>query len=216
LDAESDQKIWAPVVRPLERLLQGAWREAGSDPGLILSTASAEHSPSMIALLSRYKGDMEETLRRRPSAVDAWLMWLAASRKCGGWPLAPLLQALQPVPGTPPGEWPPMMVLSEFIKDARGRKDWISIRDTLAPRWEDLRSGEYRWGGGEALWNRMLSPLLEALISLGDTGSADQLLSEAAAYDRWTGLAGSARDLAIRLNRPDLATRWGGLTTRDR
>lgn len=216
LDAERDLKIWSSVVRPLDRLLQGAWREAGVDPGLIISSSAAEHSPSMVALLSRSKGDLEEALRRRPSAVEPWLVWLSASRKCGGWPLAPLLQTLQPLPGTAPGEWPPMMVLNEFVKDAKVRRDWGAIRETLEPRWEDMRTGDYRWGGGDALWNRILSPLVEALVSLGDVGAADQLLSEAAAFDRGAGLAGNARDLALRLNRPDLAARWGALTTKDR
>jgi hypothetical protein len=216
LDAESDLKIWSSVVRPLASLFQGAWREAGIDPGIILSSASAEHSPSMIALLTRYKADMEEAIRRRPNAVECWLVWLCASRKCGGWPLAPLLQTLQPLPGTAAGDWPPMMVLNEFVKDAKARHDWFAIRETLEPRWEDIRAGEYRWGGGDALWNRILSPLVEAMVSLGDVGAADQLLGEATAFDRFPGLGGNARDLATRLNRPDLAVRWGALTTKDR
>jgi hypothetical protein len=109
-----------------------------------------------------------------------------------------------------------MMVLNEFVKDAKARHDWFAIRETLEPRWEDIRAGEYRWGGGDALWNRILSPLVEAMVSLGDVGAADQLLGEATAFDRFPGLGGNARDLATRLNRPDLAVRWGALTTKDR
>lgn len=216
LDAENDLKIWSPVVLRLDRLFQGAWREAGIDPGAAISMSSAEHSPSMVALLTRYKGDMEEALRRRPNAVELWFMWLAASRKCGGWPLAPLLQSLQPLPGTSPGEWPPAMALNEFIKDAKARRDWGAIREVLEARWEGLRAGEYRWGGGENLWNRLLSPLLEALISIGDVGAADQLVGEAMAVAGWPGLSGQARDLATRLNRPDLAARWSALTPKGR
>lgn len=216
LDAESDLKIWSPVVLRLDRLFQGAWREVGIELGLTLRLSSAEHSPSMVAILTRYKGDMEEALRRRPNAVEPWIVWLAASRTCGGWPLAPLLQSLQPLPGTSPGEWPPMMALNEFIKDAKARRDWGAIREVLEARWEDLRSGEYRRGGGENIWNRLLSPLLEALVSLGDVSAADQLVSEAMAAEGWAGLPGQARDLATRLNRPDLAARWGALTPKGR
>jgi hypothetical protein len=216
LDAENDLKIWSPVVQQLDRLFQGAWREAGIDLGLALRTSSAEHSPAMVAVLTRYKGDIEEALRRKPNGWEPWMVWLQASRKCGGWPLAPLLQSLQPLPGTAPGEWPPVMALSEFIRDAKARRDWIAIREVLEARWEDMRSsGDYTWGG-DGLWNVIISPLVEALVSLGDVGTAEQLLGEANEVAGWSGLPGRARDLAIRLSRPDLAVRWGALTPKGR
>ncbi len=216
LDPDNDLKIWSPVVQQLDRLFKGAWLEAGMDPYIAIATSSAEHSPSMLTLLIRSKADMEEALRRRPNAGEPWLVWLAASRKCGGWPLLPLLQSLQPLPGTTPGEWPPMMALNEYIKDAKARRDWTAIREVVEARWEDMRVGDYRWGGAENLWNRLLSPLVEALVSLGDVGSADQVLSEALALDNWSGLPGQARDLATRLGRPDLAARWGALSPKAR
>ena len=215
LDAENDLKIWSPVVLKVDRLFQGAWREAALDLGVTISISSAEHSPSMAAVLTRYRGDMEEALRRRPNAGEFWIVWLAASRKCGGWPLAPLLQSLQPLPGTTSGEWPPAMALNQFIKDAKARHDWTGIREVLEARWENLKTSDYKWGG-PGLWSALLSPLVEALISLGDVGAAEQLVSEVNATDGWPGLPGQARDLATRLNRPDLAARWGALTPKGR
>lgn len=128
----------------------------------------------------------------------------------------PLIQSLQPLPGAGPGEWPPMMVQSEYVKDARARRDWVSIRELLEPRWEWMKSREFGQGFMGNLWGQTLSPLLEALVSLGEVEAADQLVNDAMANVAWSGLPGQARDLATRLNRPDLAARWGALTPKGR
>jgi hypothetical protein len=214
LDPESDLKIWSAVVQQLDRLFQGAWREAGYQAGLAISISAAERSPSMIAVLTRHRGDIEEALRQRPNAVDPWLVWLGASKKCG-WPLSPLLQSLQPLPGTMPGEWPPMMALTTFIKDAKARRDWIAIREVLEARWEHLKTSTDSLNG-EGWWDLLLSPLLESLISLWEVGAADLLMNEAVATEGSSELPGKARDLATRLKRPDLATRWGALLPKGR
>ena len=214
LDPESDLKIWSAVVQQLDRLFQGAWREAGYQPGLAISISAAEHSPSMIAVLTRHRGDIEEALRQQPNATDLWLVWLGASKKCG-WPLLPLLQTLQPLPGTMPGEWPPVVALTTFIKDARARRDWIAIREVLEARWEHLKTSTEALNG-ESWWGLLLSPLLESLVSLGEVGAADLLINEAVATEGSSGLPGKARDLATRLKRPDLATRWGALLPKGR
>ena len=216
LDSESDARIWSPVVQQLDGMFQGRWVEAGMRFGLAIRTSSAEHSPAMIALLTRHKGELEAALQRGPSSAEAWMAWMAAASKSEGWSLQPLLQSLQPLPGTTPSEWPPVMVLNEYIKDAKTRRDWAGIREVLEARWDDVKHSESRWGGGRGLWNLLLSPLIEALVSLGDTGAADLLLGEVATMDGWSGLPGQARDLAIRLNRPDLAARWGALTPKGR
>ena len=67
-------------------------------------------------------------------------------------------------------------------------------------------------GPGERIWSRILQPLVEALISLGDAGAADQVVLQAMETLRWEGVAAQARDLAQRLNRSDLALRWGALS----
>lgn len=66
------------------------------------------------------------------------------------------------------------------------------------------------------MWDGLISPLVEALISLGDVGAAEQLVGEVNTMAGWPGLPGRARDLATRLNRPDLAARWGTLTPKGR
>ncbi|WLT32904.1 hypothetical protein [Geothrix sp. PMB-07] len=216
LEPDQDETFWSAAVQQMDQILQSRWESVGMELGVRLRSSAAEHSPSMVALLNRYRSDLEEAVRRRPNGVEAWMLWLQASQKCGGWPLVQLLQTVQPLPGTSPGDWPPSMALSEFVKDARARKDWPAIREVMEARWEDVRAGEYRWGGGEMIWNRMISPLMEALVSLGDVGAADQLMNEVMGMEAWSGLSAQARDLATRLNRPDLAARWGALSAKGR
>ncbi len=215
LDPESDAKIWSVVAQQLDRLFQGPWLEAGTRLGGAIRISVAEQSPTMVAILTRHRGEIEAALRRRPSSVEVWFAWLNASQACGGWPLQSLLQTLQPLPGTTPAEWPPLMVLTDFVKDAKARRDWASIREVMEARWEEMKNNRSPWSG-QGLWNVIISPLVEALVFLGDTAAADQLLSEVAARDTWSGLPGQARDLATRLNRPDLAARWGALTPKGR
>jgi len=216
LDAESDLKIWSSVASQLDEVLSSALPEMAWDVGTGLGLALAEHSPTVKAVLIRRRADLEEALRRRPNAEGPWSAWLMASRKCGGWPLMPLIQSLQPLPGTPPAEWPPLMVQHEYIRDARARHDWASIRELLEGRWDRIRSADLGPRGAEGLWNQVLSPLLESMISLGDVGAADQVMNEAMVIGGWSGLPAQARDLATRLNRPDLAARWGALTPKGR
>ncbi|MBI1753619.1 MAG: hypothetical protein HY014_08680 [Acidobacteria bacterium] len=216
LEAGPDESIWSAAVQQLDQILQGRWESMGLELGIRLRSSEAEHSPAMLALLNRYRSDLEEAVRRWPTGPEPWMLWLQASQKSGGWPLMPLLQTLQPLPGTSPGDWPPAMALNEFVKDARARKDWQAIREVMEARWEEVRSGEYRWGGGEVIWSRMVSPLLEALVSMGDVGAADQLMNEVVGLETWSGLPAQAKDLATRLNRPDLAARWGALSVKGR
>ena len=134
----------------------------------------------------------------------------------GGRPLAPLLDSLEPLPGTAPEDWPPAAVLEAFVRDAKKRGDWRAIREAMEPRWEEWRRDARRAamgsGPGERIWNRVLQPLLEALIRLGDAGTADQVVAQAIDSLKWEGVAALARDLAQRLNRSDLAVRWGALS----
>ncbi|WP_243384708.1 hypothetical protein [Geothrix alkalitolerans] len=224
LDPEVDLKIWAAVAQQLDTVL----REVGGAPdgshGFLLGhqirRSAAEHSPSMIAVLERHKATLEETLRRSPENFATWQLWIAASQKCGGWPLQPLLATIPALPGTPPGSWPPQGIFEAYLKDAKSRSDWTTIREVLEPRWNDLRDaaldGQMHLGNNAISWDWNLGPLLEAQVSQGDIGAADQVLNEAAEVMGWPGLPGKARDLATRLNRPDLATRWGALAVKGR
>ncbi|WP_243288800.1 hypothetical protein [Geothrix terrae] len=224
LDPEADLKIWAAAAQQLDTSL----REAGGAPdgslgyllGLRIRRSAAEHSPSMIAVLTRHKATLEELLRRSPESFATWQLWIAAAQKCGGWPLQPLLATIPALPGTPPGFWPPQGIFEAYLKDAKARSDWTAIREVLEPRWNDLRDGvldgQMQLGNNAISWDWGLGLLLETLVSQGDIGAADQALNEAAEVVSWPGLPGKARDLATRLNRPDLAARWGALAAKGR
>lgn len=218
LGPELDLKIWAGTAQHLDLLL----REAGSLPGMMdyllgigLRRSLMERSPLMIALLTKHRAAIEEALQRNPDDDGTWLLWVHASRKCGGWPLRPLLATLEPLPGTPPGFWPPEAVLKFYLEDAKAMGDWVAIRSSLEPRWAAVRDsildGDVEYGNTSQFWDALFQPLLEAFLVQGDVGAADQLLSEASSVAPWPGLPAKAKELATRLNRPDLAARWGAL-----
>jgi len=224
LEPEADLKIWAAAAQQLDTVLREASGSLGGSLGfgfsLRIRRSAAEHSPCLMAVLTRHKETMEEVLRRQPENVEAWQLWIAASGKSGGWPLQTLLATLQPLPGAPPGSWPPAAILGEYLKDAKSRGDWTSIREVLEPRWDHYRDsmldGQLNFGNNAVLWDWILGPLVEAQVSQGSVGDADQVLSEAVEVAAWPGLPAKARDQANRLNRPDLAARWGALTLKGR
>jgi hypothetical protein len=224
LEPEADLKIWAPAAQQLDAILQDAGGSIGGVMGfafgLRIRRSAADCSPSMVAVLTRHKGTLEEVLRHQPGNLEAWQVWIVASQKCGGWPLQPLLASLQPLPGTEPGDWPPSGILEEYLKDAKARSEWMRIREVLEPKWAAIRDAildqRRNYASYESLWDWLLGPLMEAQLSQGDAGAADQVLSEAVDIAGWPGLPANAQNLAIRLNRPDLAARWGALTSKGR
>ncbi|WP_243316817.1 hypothetical protein [Geothrix paludis] len=224
LDPEADLKIWASAAQQLDTILREASGSPDGSLGYMLGPrirrSAAEFSPTTIAVLARHKADLEEMLRRSPESFATWQVWIAASQKCGGWPLQPLLATIPALPGTAPGSWPPAGIFEAYLKDAKSRSDWTTIREVLEPRWSGLRDavldGQMHLGNNAISWDWSLGPLLEAQVSQGDIGAADQVLNEAAEVVGWPGLPGKARDLATRLNRPDLAARWGALAVKGR
>jgi hypothetical protein len=224
LEPEADLKIWAPAAQNLDEILQDAGGSIGGSMGFLFSLrirrSVADRSPAMVAVLTRHKGTLEEVLRRQPENVEAWQVWVVASQKCGGWPLQPLLATFQPLPGTEPGDWPPSGILEEYLKDAKARSEWMRIREVLEPKWAAIRDAildQRRMPANYGpLWDWLLGPLVEAQVSQGDAGAAEQVLSEAVDLVGWPGLPANAQNLATRLNRPDLAARWGALTSKGR
>jgi len=215
LGMEQDLKIWSETARLLDHLLQGDWIEVAGELPLALAGDEAAQSPTLRDLWTHHLPQVESALRRQPNSWDLWRVWILGADVAGGRPLAPLLASLEPLPGTAPEDWPPAAVLEAFVRDAKKRGDWRAIREAMEPRWEEWRRDARRAamgpGPGERIWARVLQPLLEALISLGDAGTADQVVVQAIDSLKWEGVATLARDLAQRLNRGDLALRWGGL-----
>ncbi len=216
LSTEQDAKIWSETARLLDHLFQGAWIEVSSDLPWALAGDEATHSPTMRALWAQRLPLVEDALRRQPNAWDLWRIWILGADISGGRALSPLLASLDPLPGTAPEDWPPAAVLEAFVRDAKKRGDWRAIREAMEPRWDEWRRDARRaamgQGPGERIWSRILQPLVESLISLGDAGTADQVVLQALETLRWEGVAAQARDLAQRLNRSDLALRWGALS----
>ena len=216
LGIEQDLKIWSETARLLDHLFQGDWIEVAGELPMALAGDEATYSPSMRDLWTHHLPQVEGALRRQPNSWDLWRVWILGADVSGGRPLAPLLDSLEPLPGTAPEDWPPAAVLEAFVRDAKKRGDWRAIREAMEPRWEEWRRDARRAamgsGPGERIWNRVLQPLLEALIRLGDAGTADQVVAQAIDSLRWEGVAALARDLAQRLNRSDLAVRWGALS----
>ena len=218
LEPELDLKIWAGAAQHLDLLLRDAEALPGISTYLLsvgLRRSLVEHSPLMVALLTKHRAPMEEALQQNPDDDGTWMLWVTASRKCGGWPLQPLLATLEPLPGTPPGFWPPEAVLRFFLEDAKARGDWVAIREVLEPKWTSVQDrildGVMEFGNNSMLWDWIVGPLMEAQLAQGDGGAADQVLSEANDAAPWPGLPAKAKELATRLNHPDLAARWGAL-----
>jgi hypothetical protein len=134
---------------------------------------------------------------------------------------------LQPLPTLSRFDWPPYLVRDAYVKDARKRKDWTGIRDLLLPQieaarlleatnkhvtyvlkvdgkiQEDVEAGDF--------WRSTLEPLVEALLWLGDTGQADELVRDRFGKHPWAGLPARAAGLALRCNQLSLSAQWASL-----
>lgn len=227
LDEEADQAIWGELAEVYAKSFQGGdWREM--NPWGLEMTEVAIHSPLMQAMCRAAVPEVERALARYPTSWSVWRTWLGLTRTFGGKPLRPLLDSLVPIPANYPGAWPPRSVRDAYVKDARKRRDWTGIRDLLLPEieiarlqeaaqeqkteWvlkrdgklqEDPETGDH--------WRDTLEPLVEALLHLGDLGSADDLVRDRYAKHPWSGLPGRASALAQRCGQPGLAARWGAL-----
>ena len=214
LPADTDRLIWGQTAEAFGRLIEGPWMEALADLPWALTGPEAAHSPLMRELWSRFLPVLEDALKRQPTATWLWRVWAIGSDLTGGRPLVPLLASLEPLPGTAPEDWPPAAVLEPFIRDARKRGDWRTLKEVLEPRWEEWRRSPRRQGPGpggpEAVWNRLLQPLLEACLALGESVLAEGLVAQAAEVLPAFGVPARAAGIATRMNRPDLALRWGG------
>jgi len=227
LGPEEDQAIWGELADLFGKSFRnGDWTEMQS--WSLVQDETAVHSPLMQEMSRAAVPEVERALTRNPSAWDIWQVWLGLTHTFGGKPIRPLLDNLVPLPTNSPMTWPPYPVRDAFVKDARKRKDWVGIRDLLLPQieinrlWEAARGQKTEYvlrkdgkiqENAETgdYWRGTLEPLAEALLRLGDTGQADDLIRERFSQHPWSGLPARAADLARRCNQPNLAAQWGAL-----
>ncbi len=226
LKSEEDQSIWGELADAVSRSFRlGDWLEM--EPWALVPDETAVHSPLMQDLSRGAVLEVERALGRNPASWRLWTLWLGLTRTFGGKPIRPLLDSLTPLPNQPPGSWPPSAVREAYVKDARARKDWEGIRDLLLPQVEASRLWEatqgtftFQWKlDGRVLedpetgdaWRSTMEPLTEALLRLGDTDRADDLVRYQFGRHPWSGLPARASALAIRCNQPSLAAQWAAL-----
>jgi hypothetical protein len=226
LAPEEDQAIWGELADLLDRTFRnGDWDEIRN--GALIPGDAAAHSLLMQAACRAAVPDVERALARQPTSWSLWEIWLGLTATFGGKPIRPLLDGLLPSPTLPPAAWPPEAVREAYVKDARRRRDWQGIRDLLLPQVERAQLQEAAWGIGSVrleingrvqedtetgdTWRGTLEPLVEALLHLGETGTADGLVRDAWARHPWPGLPGRASALAARCGQPNFAAQWGAL-----
>lgn len=226
LAAQEDQAIWGELAELMGKAFRsGDWIEVESWG--LTPDETAVHSPLMLEACRGAVPEVERALGRNPSSWNLWRLWLGLTNTFGGKPLRPLLDSLTPLPTLASSAWPPYSVQQAFVKDARKRKDWAGIKDLLLPQIESARLWEAVQGRTTFLmkmdgkvqeepetgeyWRSVLEPLVEALIRLGDTGQADELVRERFTKHPWASLPKQAAALALRCNQPNLAAQWGAL-----
>ena len=226
LKPEEDQDIWGELAEVSTKSFRsGDWLEL--EPYALTPDEAAVHSPLMVEFCRGAVPEVERALGRSPGSWRFWAVWLGLTRTLGGKPIRPLLDGLIPLPNQSPGSWPPYAVREAYVKDARQRKDWEGIRDLLLPQIEATRLWEASEGTmtfqrkldgkvqedpetGDA-WRSTFEPLTEALLRLGDTDRADDLVRYQFGRHPWSGLPSRASALATRCNQPNLAAQWAAL-----
>lgn len=221
LTDEEDQLIWGPVAETLETLvLRSDWQGSGVFWAGNLQ-GQPRISPLVQAAAARVLPEVELALRRHPTHWMTWHLWLKLSGWAGGRPLLPFLGTLVPAPG---GDetFPPDNVVQAYVKEAKARKDWQAIRDLMLPHWERTREQEILFLSNEGegsthsaertQWENSVEPLIEALLRLGDAGTADRVVQEALGMIHSKSIGTWAAQVATRCGQPSYAQRWAALT----
>ncbi len=224
LEPAEDDRIWGPFAVEWAKALQTEeWKDWEWVP---FRADYLRHSPRMVAGVQASVPALEEVLHQWPNRWSTWQLWLLASEALGGLPLRRLLDDLSPGPMTSPEEWPPYSVRLEYVKDCRKRKDWAAMKDLLLPQWENellLKSRERiryaliqdgkeiqtPWAASQ--WREFREPLVEALLRLGETLKADEIVRAILAETPTGDLATKASALATRCGQPALAANWAAL-----
>lgn len=223
MSSEEDTRIWGPLAAQMEAEFQsGDWVAGFSASNSLLESSGARFSPLMQAMAARSLPVIEAQLQRYPSDFSAWDYWVHMQDLAGGRPLRPLLDSLQPLPLPGSSVMPSEFSLGFYIKGAGLRHQWRNIVDLVQPWW-DLEK-ESRWKvvamdmngkPSDALkgtWDRVLAPLVEAYLRLGQAFEADRVVREAMAWRPSAGLPRWASDLARKCGDEASAAQWARLT----
>ncbi len=224
LEPEEDERIWGAFADEWTKAVRAEeWREWG---GSSFRADAMRHSPRMKAAFRELVPQIETSLHQWPARWNYWQLWLQASEVLGGLPLRRVLDDLTPEPLNAPDQWPPFAVRNEYLRDCRKRKDWAAVKDLLLPQWENERL----WKGRETVryvalkdgkelpdswdsskWRDTTEPLVEALLRLGDTAKADEIVRIVISESLVRDLASKASALAATCGQPALALNWAAL-----
>lgn len=222
LTEAEDARIWGPVAALMDQAvrdrvelsLDGAW-------SFILRTGGAGQSPTIQAAAARWLPDLEGQLRVRPDDYRTWGLWVRLQDLAGGRSLRQLLDQLEPLPLPGSEVTPGSYDLGVYIEGARRRQRWQDVVDLVQPWWNETRDTHYRVvmmdGEGRRMdalkgdWDRLLAPLVEAYLRLGQPADADRVVREAMDWRPSAGLPGWAAALARSCGDEASASAWARL-----
>ncbi len=220
LTEAEDRKFWGPCEAQLRKVFMGtAWVESTSQVTL---PATARHSALMREACRVLLPRVEDLLGRYPSHQRLWDFWVGMARATGARTLRTLLSTLAAVPGGT--DLPPGGALELYVKECQGANAWADLRDVLLPRWRrvkdvfgQLRGLNFEQGRDafKGTWDGTLGPLVEALLRLGDTSTAEGVVEEAVQAFKPKNLPTWASTLALRCGKATLAQQWASLKIPD-
>lgn len=219
LTEAEDARIWGRSAKLLERMFLENLIHLNGQPIASLPEVAAL-SPLMREAARKALPVLETWIERDPRRWTFWMMWRSLDRWTGHTRSARrLLERAQPIPGRPrfiQGD-----AVRAFNREAVASQDWQGLVGFLQPLWEkevdqgmggkvDEASENGAWYVAH-YWDQF-GPLIEAHLRLGDERRAGLVVEEMIDLTGYRSLARNAAGIATTLKRPDLATRWGGLT----
>ncbi len=216
LGVETDQTVWGPWVREVDALFSsGDW----VNTNLFLSGEEDSASPLVMDLYRRRLPLVEEALRNWPYSTALWDVWTRMARISETNRIQPFLDSLVPLPGTPKDAWPPQPGRKALLKQAKKVGDWEVVRTLLWSKWETEVDSyrklsddiPYRMG---VAWSSYLEPLMEAMLRLGEEGTAEKAMDECFSASGWRELPALSAALATRVGFKGLAARLQNLHPR--
>jgi len=228
LDTVTDLKIWGGYAESFDRLfVADDWIAVG------LVFENREYpievcSPLVKNLYRRKISQVETALELAPVSPRLWSIWSRMADVVGDRSAISVFERLVPRPGANFSSWPED-VRNRLISEARTTGKWDFLANNLWTEYErssgtnnSITSFAVNDANRAAVndaarrvtelmnsdqWEKIIAPLLEALIRTNDTGRADIVVNTL--KDRGEINIQKAIGLANICSRPDLAQRWG-------